>query len=148
MKLIIFYIVGIFAASVALASDWPSTTARGSVAFDLVGISVTGTIVGVQVPWSMTVPANYTAANTAAASQCNCRVAPTSDFVMSIKKYAQATPGTAVSEGSCTVSAATLIGTFASNAAYTLSPGDTLAIISPTQDATASDCHVTIGTAQ
>lgn len=149
MRRLIFIVFMLF-TTVAHAGDWPTGANRGGIGLLLFpGKAPTGIIQGVQVPWAMSVPANYAALNPAPASQCNCRVAPADgDYIISLKKYARATPGTAVAEGTCTVANGQLIGTFAANATYTLSTGDTSAIIAPTADSQASDCHVTIGVAQ
>jgi len=124
------------------AGDWPSQNARGGVGFNLPGKPVTGTIQRVSIPWYMQVPTNYAANGPAVASVCSCKTAPTSSYVITIE-YNDST-----SEGACTIAGSANAGTFSSNTAFLMNPGDTLSIVAPTTDATASDCSVTIGVSQ
>lgn len=131
---------------VTFAGDWPSQNARGGIGFSFGGLPPSSTEFCYLILWATMVPTNYAGSGPAVTSQCACQTAPTSSWVLSI---AHVVPGvSSTAEGNCTIAGSANVGTFASAAQYLLQPGDMLCVTTPTRDATAASCGISIGVSQ
>jgi hypothetical protein len=107
--------------------------------FDFIGIPPTSTSLRFVAPTLINFPANLGSGTIAWASLCNAKTASTADTVFSITKNG-------VQIATATVPSGTKTCTFSTQAAFTLSAGDTLSVVSPASpDATLANIAFTLG---